>query len=117
MAFEDKTRVVGYFAFSPPMNAVCDGDACVIAGSEEAMKEYLATLGSSANAATRIRKTRFGEILEGLVRGGAYAFDEDSYNRFYPLASKVGLNVGPEDFSAPGPTGMHFVRIAIGRST
>lgn len=113
MAFEDKTRVVGYFAISPPMNAVCDGDACVIAGSEQAMKTYLTKLESPSNTAATIRKTRFGEILEGMMRGGAYAFDEESYNRFYPLALKAGLNVGPEDFSTPGPVDMHFVRIAI----
>ncbi len=33
MARDDDTRVIGYFAYTPPMHAICDGDACVIAGS------------------------------------------------------------------------------------
>ena len=81
MARDDDTRVVGYFAYTPPMNAVCDGDACVIAGSESAMKEYLESMTSGSLERSRIKKTRFGEILKGLQLGAAYAFDEESYNR------------------------------------
>lgn len=115
MAREDSTRVMGYFAFTPPVNAVCDADACVIAGSEEVMKKYLTTLGSCSEGETTIRKTRFGDILSGMLAGGAYAFDEESYNRFYPLAAKAGLSVGPEDFSDPGPSGIHLVRVSLGQ--
>ena len=32
------TRVVGYFAFTSPIDIVCDGDACVVAHSEAAMR-------------------------------------------------------------------------------
>ena len=117
MAIDDKTRVVGYFAFNPPMDVVCDGDACVVAGSEAAMKEYIAKLGVSAKNFPDIRKTRLGDILVGMYQGGAYAFDEESYNRFYPIAAKAGIDIGPQDFSMPGPTGMHFVHVAVGRRT
>ncbi len=58
-------------------------------------------------------KTRFGEILKGLELGAAYAFDEEAYNRFHPLAKKAGLPMTPQDFSGPSPTGMHFVRIQL----
>jgi len=117
MAMEDKTRVIGYFAFSPPMDVVCDGDACVIAGSEDAMKGYIAKFGAAAKGSSAIRKTRFGEILTGMLQGGAYAFDEESYSRFQPLAAQAGIDIVPQDFSVPGPTGMHFVRVAVGRCT
>jgi hypothetical protein len=96
------------------MHAVCDGDACVIAGSEARMKRYVEAIVSGSFKETRIKKTRFGEILKGLKLGGAYAFDEEAYNRFHPLAKKAGLPITPQDFSGPTPTGMHFVRIQLG---
>ena len=111
MVPDDYTRVIGYYAFFPPMDVFCDGDACVIAGSKEALLRYIGTDTSSLKST--IRKTRFGEIMEGIGMGGAYAFDEQSYNRFYPLAAKAGLSVGPEDFSGESVTGFHFVRISV----
>ncbi len=113
MALNDDTRVIGYFAYTPPMHAVCDGDACVIAGSAAKMKQYIEAVVSGSLEETRIKKTRFGEILKGLELGGAYAFDEEAYNRFHPLANKAGLPMMPQDFSDPFPTGMHFVRIQL----
>ena len=115
MVSDDNTRVIGHFAYFPPMEAFCDGDACVIAGSKEALIRYLGTDESSLKPT--IRKTRFGEILEGLRMGGAYAFDEQSYHRFYPLALKAGLSVGPEDFSWESPSGFRFVRISVEQRT
>lgn len=115
MVSDDHTRVIGYFAFFPPMSVFCDGDACVIAGSEEAIMRYIGP--DSSLSASTIRKTRFGEILDGMRRGGAYAFDEQSYKRFYPLAAKAGLSLGPEDFSGDSPTGFHFVRVSVEPST
>jgi hypothetical protein len=58
-----------------------------------------------------IKKTRFGEIMRGLRLGAAYCFDEEAYNRFFPLARMEGLNLGPEDFSDPGPHGVHLLRV------
>ncbi len=86
MARDDDTRVIGYFAYTPPMYVVCDGDACIIAGSEAGMKRYIEAMVSGSLKGTRIKKTRFGEILKGLELGAAYAFDEEAYNRFHPLA-------------------------------
>ena len=113
MARDDVTRVIGYFAYTPPMHVICDGDACVIAGSEAGMKRYAEAMVSGLLKGTRIKKTRFGEILKGLELGAAYAFDEEAYNRFHPLAKKAGLPMTPQDFSGPSPTGMHFVRIQL----
>jgi len=39
-----------------------------------------------------IKKTRFGEIINGLRQGGAYAFDQEAYGRFLPLAQLNGMN-------------------------
>jgi len=57
------------------------------------------------------RQTTAREILTGIGQGGAYAFDELAYGRFLTPAQQEGLPIGPEDFSEPGPIGLHFVRV------
>lgn len=46
----------------------------------------------------KYHQERFGEIMRGLQLGAAYAFDKESYGRFYPLARKEGLPVAEGDF-------------------
>jgi hypothetical protein len=95
-------KVIGYFAFASPSEVICtgdNGDACVITGSDRAMKSFLAEVDpENQKPHTTIKKTRFGEILKGLKLGAAYGFDEESYERFYPLAIKEGLPVSKADF-------------------
>ncbi len=57
-------KVIGYFAYEPGGKVVCDGDSCVIAGSDEKMKSYIAEFGKSTKTVT-VKKTRFGEMPEG----------------------------------------------------
>ena len=109
---KDDTKVMGYFAIHLPQDVLCDGDACIIAGTESAMNRYIEA-ASDPNAVYQVKKTRFGDVLKGLLRGGAYAFDEESYGRFFPLANKNGFNLEEEDFP-PTETGRHFV--VVGRS-
>ena len=113
MAAANHAKVIGYFAYATASEVFCDGDACVIAGSEADLKRYLQALTDDERKKYTLRKTRFTEIISGMSLGAAYAFDESAYNRFYPLASGEGLNLGPEDFSGPSPTGRHFVRIEV----
>ena len=52
-------------------------------------------MGSLANRAARgmkICKMRFGEIYDGLKTGAVYAFDRQSYSRFYSLARRAGID-------------------------
>lgn len=91
------SKVMGYFAYSSAQAVVCTGKACVISGSESAMRQYLSELG--ANGRHTVRKTRFGEIMQGLSLGAAYAFDEESYGRFLPLGREAGLALSDADFS------------------
>jgi len=58
------SKVIGYFAYSSPRAVVCSEKACVISGSEVAMRAYLQDLG--AQGGHTIRKTRFGEIMQFL---------------------------------------------------
>ena len=105
---KDLKKIIGYFAIHLPQDVLCDGDACIVAGSQSALNKYIKSL--SSGAVFQKRKTNLGEILDGMSRGGAYAFDETSYKIFYPLANKHGLNLKEEKFT-PTETGQHFVVI------
>ncbi|MCP3892690.1 MAG: hypothetical protein GY702_28015 [Desulfobulbaceae bacterium] len=102
-----KDAVIGYFAIHPPQDVLCDGDACIIAGSQSALNRYINSL-SYSGVEFQKRKTRFSEIQDGLFRGGAYAFDKESYKAFYPLANKHGYHLEHEEFPET-ETGRHFV--------
>ena len=106
-----KDRVVGWFTRCG-LASLCDGDALIVAGSEQAMREITKKPNSPAQS-WQYLSTTFDEIHSGMQRGGAYAFDEQAYNVFLPLAQQAGIPVKQEDFSDPGPLGMHFVRIRI----
>ena len=107
------TRVIGYFASLSPTDVVCaDTDACVVAGSSEAMAQYLGEVAPGAANAT-VRKTRFVDILRGLELGAAYAFDKESYSRFYPLAQEAGLAVRPADFDSQHGRRFFTVRLDV----
>jgi hypothetical protein len=112
--------LIGYLAQTSRFTVLCDGDACIIAGSEAKLKDYLAATGAGQPQPYEIKKARFEDLLRVLRLGGAYAFDEEAYNRFYPQAQRAGLKVGPEDFSTPPPAGLarpaiHLVRVQLRR--
>jgi len=111
---KNDTKVIGVFAYRARTEVVCtDVDACVIAGSEEAMRRHFEEVHSRSADELTIRKTRFGEIVQGLLAGGAYAFDQEAYTRFFPLARDLGIPVAQADFpSEPDPERRFFtVRI------
>jgi hypothetical protein len=91
------TKVIGYFAYTSPQAVVCTGKACVISGSEQAMRAYVSEQAGSKRHT--VRKTRFGEIMQGLSLGAAYAFDEESYGRFLPLGREAGLALSEANFN------------------
>lgn len=92
------SKVIGYFAFSSPTEVICEVDACVISGSEQSMRNYIVSTSSGSSQSTPMRKTRFDEITIGMKMRALYAFDEQSYNRFYLFANKIGLNLKEEEF-------------------
>jgi len=94
------TKVIGYFASASPEEVVREGEACLVAGSEAAMKRYLSRSDPGDVNRQTIKKTRFGEIMKGLSVGASDSFDEEAYNRFYPLAKQVGMPLAPADFSS-----------------
>ena len=109
---DDANLVVGFFA-SDGTTVMCDGDACVISGSSQDMQRIVERLAPTRRRAMTVRKTTFGEIWQGLQMGAAYAFDEQAYEAFRPLANRAGWPLAEEDFSDPGPLGYHFVRVQL----
>ena len=110
-------KVIGYFSYTNSGEVTCDGDACVIAGSEELMKNYLSRKPSGGNKDI-IKKTRFGEIINGMNKGGAYAFDEEAFARFLPIAKLNKIPGLPDDGNVPSgqeqpKDGIHFIRIQL----
>nr|WDE41613.1 hypothetical protein [uncultured bacterium] len=106
-----KRKVIGYFAFAPPNEVVCTGqrgDACVISGSLRTMKAYVKEIDPDGFTKRIIKKTLFEEILNGLKLGASYAFDEESYKKFYPLARKEGLQVTEGNFDEMKLKGFRF---------
>jgi hypothetical protein len=104
-------KVIGHFAHLPN-DVLCDGDACIIAGSELALRNYLSEMAPGEVGRYILKKTRFGEIMRGMHRGGAYAFDETAYSRFYPLAKCEAVTTGSED-RLPTRVKNRFVRVTL----
>ena len=113
MVSDRHSKVIGYFAYVSPAEVVCTGDACVISGSESAMRDYVIESGPGHEAIHTIRKTRFGEIMLGIRSGAAYAFDEEAYSRFYPLAREAGLGVAEADFESAKSRGDRFLIVRV----
>ena len=107
-------KVVGYFAYLSPAEVLCsDGNSCIIAGSNISMKKYLKEMIPEGTKNPIIKKTRFGEILAGLKKGAAYAFDEISYKKFYPLALKEKLPINKVNFKEIQSEGKRFVTLQL----
>ncbi len=86
------TKVLGYVARKPgTLNTLCDGDSCIVAGSENKMKEYIRTVSRNPDGNYEITKARYGHVLMAMKLGGAYSFDNESYERFRPLAIQDGM--------------------------
>jgi hypothetical protein len=79
------------------------------------MKEFIAELDPGRVGRHTIRKTRFGEIIQGMRLGGAYAFDAEAYGRFFPLAREISLPVTEADFEAARDRGDRFLTVELFR--
>ncbi|ALB24587.1 hypothetical protein Psal006b_03445 (plasmid) [Piscirickettsia salmonis] len=90
--YKDSHKVIGYFSYSEEGDVFCDKDACVISGSSESLHGYIDAMLPDRETSGIVKKTRFEEIMQGISRGAAYAFDQESYTRFLPLAEKNGMS-------------------------
>jgi hypothetical protein len=103
------SEMVGYFSYTLVTHLYCHGDACVIAGTARAMKEYLRGVFGGDISGSTIRATSFGEIIEGMKIGGAYSFDKRAFERFSSLALRAGIPIG-ENFPSDE---LGFVRLQL----
>ena len=110
---KDDDVVIGYFGFIPPVDVVCDGDACIIAGSENSFRNYIKIADPSQSAKITIRRTTFGEVLRGLVLGAAYSFDKEAYGKFYPSAKRASLDVPVANFKTKPDKEIEFMTVRI----
>jgi hypothetical protein len=102
---------IGYVACDG-LYCLCDGDGCVVAGSRQKMQNTLRRAGPGAQHRYKIQAARFAQIMSAIEYfGAAYCFDEEAYGRFLAPARGRGMPLQDEDFSDPGPLGMHFVRV------
>jgi hypothetical protein len=107
------SKVIGYIASTSRTNVICtDVDACVVAGSEKAMNDHISELNINNKVMISVKKARFGDIVKVMRLGGKYAFDKESYSRFYPLGKKNGLLLENPNFDDIENEGKFFtVRI------
>ena len=76
------------------------------------MKNHIEEINLDNKFQATIKKARFGEIVQGLRLGGKYAFDKESYSRFYPLGVEIGMQLENPDFDNEKYRGQFFtVRI------
>jgi hypothetical protein len=109
------SRVIGYFAYAPPSAVVCIGKACLVAGSETTMRDYIKESMPDSWQRNVIKKVRFGSVIHGMNLCGAYAFDEEAYGRYYVLAKEEGLPALEADFEEAHARGQKFLMVETTR--
>ena len=84
----------------------------MVAGSRERLRACIATHPNLRNASLALAKIRFADVLAGLDAGAAYAFDEESFERFAPLARDAGIDVA-ETFPRRDADALDFVKVRL----
>jgi len=79
-------KVIGYIARDTLGRMGGIEEECIVAGSEEAMRNYLKKLENLDITKIVIKKVRFREIMDNLLYGVTYSFDKEAYGRFLPIA-------------------------------
>ena len=111
---ERDSRVVGFFAHDGPDEVFRFEEACVIAGTRERLRACIASHPKLRDASLTVTKIRFADVHAGLDAGAAYAFDEEAFERFAPLARDAGIDVA-ETFPDRDLDAFNFVRVKLAR--
>ena len=92
--------LIGYYASIRGDRAVVNEDNSVIVfGNKHDFINYHENHPEKVTEIPTYKKIYFDEIIRGIYEGYSFAFDEISYNRFYPIAQLNGYDFGPMDFS------------------
>ena len=89
MAAAKDTKVIGYFAYASSSEVVCDGDACVIAGSEVDLRRYLAELPAGEGTKYTLKKTCFE--LNEKIHEFHNGISRTLYGRYVGMDPKIGV--------------------------
>lgn len=108
---ESGSKVIGYFAYNDFGEIFCSEDACIVAGSEELMREYFRKKKSSVDGVV-IKKIRFVEIIDGMGEEVEYAFDREAYDRFLLLAKANDL-LSDDRFLQEPATELDFIIVKL----
>ena len=77
---------IGCVAFNETGGSFCNGEICIIAGSEILMNQYLARRIHPENPSKyNVRKIKLTEIYDAINNGYPFAFDTKSFKRIEPL--------------------------------
>jgi hypothetical protein len=116
LAADRASRVLGYVAFGPgATNILCDGDSCIVAGSERLLRAYITAFAPQDGVTMDLRKARYGQVLQAMRLGGAYSFDSESYARFAPLARVDGIQLSafsPRPNARPTAPAVSLMRVS-----
>ena len=86
-------KVIGYIASYSRTEVLFVGDACLVMSSEKKLQHHISKNAPERKAIATLKKIRFGDIIRALDYGEKIVFDEESYNRFYPLAKQIGFPI------------------------
>ena len=90
---ENEKKVIGYLANYSRTEVLFIGDACLIMGSEEKLRKHILKNVPEHKTKLSLKKIRFGDIIRSINHGEKIVFDEESFNRFYPLGKQIGFEL------------------------
>ena len=109
-------KLIGYYASFQGDRAIVNEDNSVIVfGDKHDFINYHENHPEKVAKNPAYKEIYYDEIIQSIYEGYSFAFDEISYNRFYPIAQSNGYNFGPEDFSIDANTnyGKKFATLRI----
>ena len=93
-------ELIGYYGSLQEDRAIVNEDSSVIVfGNKNDFINYHENHPEKVIENLVYKKIYYDEIIQGIYEGYSFAFDEISYNRFYPIAQLNGYDFGPVDFS------------------
>jgi hypothetical protein len=91
---------IGYFAsFQGDRVIVNEDHSVIVFGKKHDFISYHENHLEKVTGNPTYKKIYYSEIMKDIYEGNSFAFDEISYNRFYPIAQLNGYDFGPADFS------------------
>ena len=106
--------MLGFIAHAGPDEVFRFEEACVVAGSPDRLRACLSIHPKLRDASLTLAKIRFADVHAGLDAGAAYAFDEEAFGRFAPLARDAGIDVA-ETFPDREVEAFNFVKVRLAK--